>query len=355
VGILSRYVVRTVLAYTALVMLVLLALGALFLFIGQQDDIGTGNYTASQALLFVGLNLPSYLSELLPIGVLIGGLLGLGNLARGSELIVMRASGVTTWRIAGWLASAGLLLAALMFLVGEYVAPPLERYARQMKVFAKFDEFSLAGNRGTWVRDGDTIISVDQQSASARFGGIKVFRLDSERRLVAVARAESAQLARDRVWRLDKYVETTFDAKGAQIQRNLEREIATSLSPEFLGLAIADPDSMGLADLRAYIGHLQRNDLESDAYQTAFWSRLARFAALLLVAMLALPFSVGSMRNAGQGARTVVGVMIGAGFVLLSRTLESSGELFDLRPWIVGWLPTAALAALTGALVWRNR
>lgn len=354
-GILSRYVVRTVLAYTALVMLVLLALGALFLFIGQQDDIGTGNYTASQALLFVGLNLPSYLSELLPIGVLIGGLLGLGNLARGSELIVMRASGVTTWRIAGWLASAGLLLAALMFLVGEYVAPPLERYARQMKIFAKFDEFSLAGNRGTWVRDGDTIISVDQQSASARFGGIKVFRLDSERRLVAVARAESAQLARDRVWRLDKYVETTFDAEGSQIQRNLEREIATSLSPEFLGLAIADPDSMGLADLRAYVGHLQRNDLESDAYQTAFWSRLARFAALLLVAMLALPFSVGSMRNAGQGARTVVGVMIGAGFVLLSRTLESSGELFDLQPWIVGWLPTAALAALTGALVWRNR
>ncbi len=40
--ILGRYIVRTVLGYTALTMLVLLALGALFLFIGQQDDIGTG-------------------------------------------------------------------------------------------------------------------------------------------------------------------------------------------------------------------------------------------------------------------------------------------------------------------------
>ncbi len=46
---LSNYVIRTVLGYTALVMLVLLALGALFLFIGQQDDIGTGDYTAAQA------------------------------------------------------------------------------------------------------------------------------------------------------------------------------------------------------------------------------------------------------------------------------------------------------------------
>jgi len=47
--ILGNYLVRTVLGYTALVMLVLLALGALFIFIGQQDDIGTGGYTASSS------------------------------------------------------------------------------------------------------------------------------------------------------------------------------------------------------------------------------------------------------------------------------------------------------------------
>jgi lipopolysaccharide export system permease protein len=76
---------------------------------------------------------------------------------------------------------------------------------------------------------------------------------------------------------------------------------------------------------------------------------------VLLVIMLALPFCVGSLRNSGQGARTVVGVLIGAGFVLLSQTLESSGELFGLPPWVVGWLPTTLLGAVTGTLLWRNR
>ena len=357
VGVLGRYIVRTVLAYTGLVMLVLVALGALFLFIGQQDDIGVGSYSSSQALMFVGLNLPSYLFELLPVAGLIGGLLGLGNLARGSELIAMRAAGVTTARFCAWLGVAGVMLAVLMFVVGEYVAPPLGQYARQMKVFTKFDEFSLAGNRGTWVRDGDTIISVDQQSASTRFGGIKVFQLDSNRRLVSVARAESARVARDKVWRLDKYFETAFkpDGYGSSVLRNAEREVRTSLSPEFLGLAIAEPDSMGLRDLRSYILHLQRNDLQSAKFETALWSRLARLAAVVIVVMLALPFSIGSLRNSGQGARTVIGVLIGAGFVLLSKTLESSGELFGLQPWLVGWIPTIALAALTGTLLWRNR
>jgi lipopolysaccharide export system permease protein len=338
-GILSRYMIRTVLGYTALVMIVLLALGALFMFIGQQDDIGVGNYTATQALLFVALNLPSYLFQLLPVAALIGSLLGLGNLARGSELIVMRSAGVTTLRFCLWLGTAGLILSSLMFVIGEYVAPPLGQYARQLKVFAKFDEFTLAGSRATWVRDGDTIISVDQQSASTRFGGIKVFQVDRERRLLSAGRAETASVKGDKVWRLEKY----------------ERDVRTSLSSEFLGLAIAEPDTMGLRDLRDYIAHLQRNELQSSRFEAAYWSRLARFVAVLLVIMLALPFCVGSLRNSGQGARTVIGVLIGAGFVLLSQTLESSGELFSLPPWMVGWLPTALLGALTGTLLWRNR
>jgi len=306
-------------------------------------------------LLFVALNLPSYLFELLPVAALIGALLGLGNLARGSELIVMRASGVTTARFCLWLGAAGLVISLAMFAVGEYVAPPLGQYARQLKVFSKFNEFSLAGNKGTWVRDGNTILSVAQQSASNRFGGIKVFQLDSQRRLQAVGRAESARLASDRVWRLEDYAETAFVDGGTRAARKGMVELTTSLAPEFLGLAVLEPDSMGMADLRAYVAHLQRNELNSDRYRTAFWSRLARLASVSLVLMLALPFALGSLRNAGQGARTVIGVLIGAGFILLSRTLESSGQLFNLPPWVVGWLPTILLAALTSILLWRTR
>ena len=71
-GKLGMYIARTVLGYTVLVTLVLLALGALLMFISQQDDIGTGTYTATQALLFVALSLPSYLFQLLPVAALIG-------------------------------------------------------------------------------------------------------------------------------------------------------------------------------------------------------------------------------------------------------------------------------------------
>ena len=108
--VLDRYIVRTILGSVLLVTMVLLVLGALFVFIDQQDDIGVGHYTAVSALWFTLLNLPQQAYELLPITVLIGSLLGLGSLARGSELTVVRASGVSIARLAGTALVAALLL-----------------------------------------------------------------------------------------------------------------------------------------------------------------------------------------------------------------------------------------------------
>jgi len=90
-SVLDRYIVRAILAAVALVMLVLLVLGALATFMDQQDDVGTGSYTALGAFWYTLLNLPQLAYELLPITALIGSLLGLGSLARGSELTVVRA------------------------------------------------------------------------------------------------------------------------------------------------------------------------------------------------------------------------------------------------------------------------
>jgi len=355
VSILARYILRAVLGYTALAMLVLLALGALFLFISEQGDIGTGNYTATQAMTFVLLSLPTFAGQLLPIAALIGALLALGNLARGSELVVMRASGITTARFCWWLAVAGMLLAVLMVSMSEFIAPPMEKYAQQLKVFSKFSEFSFAGNRGTWVRDGDTVVSVEQQSSASRFSGVQLFRFDAQRRLVTVARADSASVGRDNVWRLENYNETRFSPDGTTVRTEPVEEIRTSITPDFLGLAVVEPQVMGLRDLVAYTDHLRRNDLDSTRFEVAFWSRIARVAALLIVLILALPFALGPMRNTGQGARTVIGILIGAGFVLVSQTLENSGQLLNLSPLVTGWLPTALLAGLTLVMLSRVR
>ena len=146
-NLLDRYVIRALLGGAALVLTVLIALGALFLFANQQDDIGVGTYSAIDALWFVLLNLPQQLYEFMPIGVMIGALLGLGALARGSELTVMRAAGVSVWRIAGSVAMAGVVLVAVAVVFAADVVELGRRGAVHSGGCALFDAFCEWANR----------------------------------------------------------------------------------------------------------------------------------------------------------------------------------------------------------------
>ncbi|MGH8174943.1 MAG: LPS export ABC transporter permease LptG [Steroidobacter sp.] len=354
-SVLARYLIRAILGHTLLVMLVLLALSGLYLFITQQDDIGVGAYTIEDALLFVALSLPQYAFDMLPIAALIGALLALGNLARSMELVVVRAAGVSAFRIGLWVAGAGLILMLLTGALGELIAPPMERYAQQMRTFEKFRDYSMAGNRSAWAKDGDTIISVRRQSADNRYGGVFVFNFDAQRRLRSVARADAASIEAGSRWRLENYRESRIEEERVIPRREATIELQTGLSSEFLGLAALNPESLPGRDLWNYVRHLRANGLDARQYETAFWGRIARTVAVAIIVVLAVPFAFGPMRATGTGARTVVGVMIGVVFFLLARMLESGGAVFELPPIVVAWVPTALLAIITTIALARVR
>jgi lipopolysaccharide export system permease protein len=354
-SVLSRYLVRTILGHTLLVMLVLLALSALYLFITQQDEIGIGSYSLEDAFLFVGLNLPLYAFDMLPIAALIGALLGLGNLARSMELIVIRTAGVSTLRIGLWVAGAGVILMVLTGVIGEFVAPQMEQYGRRMKMFEKFHDYSLAGNSGAWAKDGDRVVSVRQQSGDNRYGGVYIFNFDAQRRLRSVGHASNASIDAENRWRLEDYRESRIEDDRVVPQHTPATEITTHLSPEFLGLAALDPETLPGRGLLSYIQHLKQNNLDSREYETVFWSRISRTVAVAIIVVLAVPFAFGPMRSTGTGARTVVGIMIGVVFFLLAKMMESGGAVFDLPPIVVAWAPTTLLAIITTIAVARAR
>jgi len=73
------------------------------------------------------------------------------------------------------------------------------------------------------------------------------------------------------------------------------------------------------------------------------------------VTLLALPFVFGPLRTTGAGTRTVIGVMLGVVFFLVSRTIENGGQLFGLNPALVAWLPTTTIGVLTLVAISRTR
>ncbi|MEX1995142.1 MAG: LPS export ABC transporter permease LptG [Steroidobacteraceae bacterium] len=352
---LDRYLARTILVHTLMVMAVLLALMTLVTFIGQQDDIGQGSYGVVEAFLVTALFLPQQAYELLPIGALIGAIMGLGGLARDSELTVLRTAGVSVARIAGSAALAGVVVAGLLWVIGEYFAPPADQYARQFKIFSRYSEVEFAGSRSAWVRQGSLFINVRRQAAENLFGGVYVYDLGPDRRLRLIGRAETASQDAQGRWVLTNYAETRLAEDRVQAQSR-DREVTdVEFNADYLGLAVSEPGALPLADLYAYKQHLVANDLDARVWEIAFWSRISRLVAAVVVCVFAVPFAFGPLRSAGAGSRTVLGIMAGVLFILLTQTLENSGQVYGLNPLVVAWAPTILMAVIAAAAIWRTR
>lgn len=352
---LDRYLYRTVLLYTFMAMMVLLVLGALVVFISQQNDIGVGSYSAADAFLFTLLNMPQQAFELLPIGAMIGALMGLGYLASGSELVVTRASGVSVWRIAWPVGLAGLTLALIMFGIGEYAAPSMSQFAKREKTTSKLADVSFAGTSSAWVKDGNRILRVQTGEVDRAFGGVSVFELDGPTRLRSIQRAARISVADPGRWSLHNVASSRFEKDRIEGDTVNELTLRSTVNPEFLGLAATDPQMLTLRGLASYIDHLRRNHLDTASYEIGYWSRIARLFAVIVVTLLALPFVFGPLRTTGAGTRTVIGVLLGVVFFLITRTIENGGHLFNVNPALVGWLPTAVIGLCTLIAISRTR
>lgn len=352
--ILSQYLMRTILTSTVLVLVVLLALAGLFEFIAELDDT-QGGYQTPQVLLFVALRLPNLAFEMLPVAALIGSLLGLGALAGSSEIVVMRSAGLSVTRLSGMVAVAGLIMLIVTGLVGEFIGPPLDLYARDMRQEARYDKGEVRLGNETWVKDGPVYLHLERVNSEFEFGSIYLFRFDDDHELAAIARAENSGIDEDDNWILENLRETRFQDDGVQIVESSVAVESFEVNAELLGSSLAKPLSLSARGLLVYIDYLKRNNLDAAQYESELWYRGSRTLAVLIMPILALAFVFGSLRTGGAGSRLMLGVIIGLAYYLASETLANSGQVFNLNPALVNWLPTLLLCLVTGIALKRIR
>src|SRR5690606_38744996 len=148
---------RAMLVGTGLVLGVLAALLMLVVLVDALPDYGKGSFGLYELLRYVVLTQPRKLYEIFPVAVLIGTLLGLSTLALNSELIAMRAAGVSRARIIGATLKTGVVLMLAAVLAGEYVVPQAETRAQTGRAQA-LDLSFRQGSAGLWLRDGASFV-----------------------------------------------------------------------------------------------------------------------------------------------------------------------------------------------------
>jgi len=353
---LASYIVAGVLKGTALVVFALVTITSVIEFVGQLDDVGLASYGIQEALLYVALRIPHKIFDVLPAAALIGSLLSLGNMAVHRELVIMRASGVSQYRLLGAVGTAGIVLLVVMLLLGESLAPSLGAYARSMRADALLEEVDTASARSTWFKDGDRIFNLRRPRNGSEFDlVVRVFELDGETRVDRIAKADSVTTVSANVWEMRGFAETIFAESSTAATRAPQMQQDYGLNAEVLELSEVRADLLDTPRLDRYIDYLRSNGLDASQYLAAYWGRIANGASVVLMAVLALPFVLGGLRSAGTGARMILGLVIGLAYFVLVRLSAQIGEVFSLDPVVAAWAPGALLLAVTAFAVLRLR
>ncbi len=342
--ILDRYIAKAVIAGSLVALAVFVSLILIFSFVEESGDI-SGDYTAFRALLYVALRAPQRAYESFPIATLIGSLMTLGGLAARHELVVMRAAGMSILGIGRSVAVAGVALAVAAIALGEWVAPPAERMALEVKAQARSGDVAALSQDGFWARDGRRFVQVASAPSASQLDGVNIYDFDRGRRLTRITSAVRADHD-GRSWVLHQVVETRFAEDGSIVrERSTLEEWPSELHPEVLDVVVVDPEALSVRDLWTYIGYLERNELESDRYRLAFWLKLATPLATLTMLLLTIPLAFGSLRSVGAGQRIFIGVMIGIAFFLGNNLLNHLGLVYGLPPMVSALLPTLVFLA----------
>ncbi|WP_339928610.1 LPS export ABC transporter permease LptG [uncultured Brevundimonas sp.] len=354
-GSIERYVLVQQIRALGMALAVIAALVMLIDFVEISRGVGSDvDLSALRILGLMVLKSPAVIVQLLPFVFLFGTLAAYIGLNRRSELIAMRAAGVSAWRFV-------LPAAGAAFMLGIVTVAALGPAAASADGLFQRERGRLSGGAAgadtsgvVWLREGDgprqVVIRAERQDrANARLLGVTffIYSTDPEGRRVFTERldAASASLSAGR-WRL-------VDAIGAQTgQRAVSYatlDLPSSLADEEAFERFARPQSTPFWSLPAQIKRVEDAGFSSTAYRLRLQQLLATPLMFAAMSILAAAFSLRLMRLGDLARMSAAAVVLGFGFFFLNQSAAAFGSAEVIPPFVAAWLPPilTALAALT--------
>ncbi len=348
--VIDRYIVRTVISDTLSVLIALILLSSLFAFMDEAGDIGKGDYQLADALNFIILQVPARIYEYFPVSALIGGLIGIGQLASHSEIIVMRASGVSLKAISVAVLKGTISLMILVFLIGEFVSPTSSQLARQMQTSLISGGNLVKSSQGVWVKEDNNYVHIRIILPDGQLEGITRFQF-LDKQLQTMLFAQTGRYQGDGKWLLKGVQQTFVSIDSVSSTRADFMYWETKLSPDKLGVVSLKPEDLNLQGLRDYNKYLIENGLDARRYQLAFWKKILQPLAVAVMMFLALSFISGPLRTVTVGARVVMGILVGFLFNMLSKVFGPVILVYDMPVILAASLPIILFGIIASVML----
>lgn len=326
------YIFITAFMSSLLALLLLGIIETFFTFLAELQELGKHEYTIRKMLLYLLYDTPNRLYRVFPMALLLGALLGLGQLSASNEMTAMRAAGLSKLRITFGAIVSALLLSLITFSVGELVMP----YTKNIANVVQGNPSQIRQGKGFWAIADNKIVHVWGTEGTT----LKqiIFYDIKDNQLHSIMNAPSAILQK-KDWLIPNAILTSITPKQMLYTLQNMLILPTVIDKNALTALSSEPQNMSIKNLWKFIKYLEGNGLDGSEYRLALWGKV--FAPLTNLSMLviAMPFVFGHGRQQGLGSKLLLGIMIGLIIYLGSRILGNAILLYNYLPIFGALIP----------------
>lgn len=348
--ILDRHIATTLIKGYAVTLFILLALFSVLALVQELEDVGDGDYRLPDAFVYVGLTLPRRLLELAPVTVLLGGLLGLGQLRRDNELTAIRMAGVSVYRFGWSVAKLNLLIVTLLVSGNQFLIPPLTQLAEKQRIVATKGQARLLKGKGFWARDRQQVLHFRGMWQGQVPSRITLYKFDTTGKLLSYIHADRARISAGDNWRLMNVHEKSIGDDSITNRTSPSENWKSFLKTSQLAALQLPLDSLSPAGLHQYAAYLRETGQQSSLVELIFWQKLLAPLGAGVMSLIAVPFAFGNGNKRAAGGRFLLGTLVGAGFFLLGQVVSGLGMLAGFSPPLIAVLPLAVITGFAGYL-----
>lgn len=363
--ILDGYVIREFLGTFLLVLISFVMLMLVFTFFELVGDILRNRIP----LITVGdylLNLtPSMLYQIAPLAVLIAVLVTFGVLNRNSEIVAMKATGISLYRLVVPIISISAILAVSLFLFDEFYLPQANRKQEALRSTIKGrPPQTFLHPEQKWIfgqtHPGEPAHIFYYQFFDPdrnEFANISVFEFDpatfSLSRRVFATRAFWDDDAH--AWRFQNGWERDFD--GATVTRFTEFKNTSFAEiheePSYFKKESLQSQEMNFGQLKHYINDLRQSGFDTMRLRVALWHKLAYPLIAIVMAVLAIPFAL-SMGRRGSLTGIAVAIAVALAYWVVDSLFGAMGSVNYLPAALAAWAPVVLFGLTGGYLLLRT-
>jgi lipopolysaccharide export system permease protein len=352
---LALYLVRLFLTRTfavlALLVLVLMALDLL----GESGNILSvpGNGEA-ELWHYVSLRVPLLIQRFLPFAALLGTLIAFTALNQHSEVVAMKAAGLSAHQVLAPLVVASLGLAVVAFAFNEFVAV---NSARTVNAWNDNDYRPIRSTSNVltnvWVRAGDDLVRA--RIASGRGNGLQLQGITIyDRRNGVLQRVVDAERAvqANGGWRLDDV--RIYDTAANVVRRQSQAMALPGVTADRFTLAKVNPDERSFMALRQDIADLEAAGRPTEEATAGLWHKISGPLSIVLMPLLAAVAAFGLARSGQVLLRAAAGMALGFAYFVVDNLSLALGNVGAYPAWLAAWAPFVLFLLIGEAVLVRS-